>query len=431
MALNAAITWEVRTTGASTNGGGFKTGATGTDYSQQDAAQWALTGIATAGAGSTFLYASADAAMVGNVCKVVSGTNMVTGFFEITSVSAGVSVTVDRAVCTGISADAVINIGGAVDHPNTISASVVAGNTVFVAPGTYVKVGANAYVLTLSVSGGNGTPILWKGYITNHSTIPTGTDRPVFDGATNTTNVLVGGTTVANSFYNLIMKRASGTNVSNSNNGLWSFSNVRITQAGTDGTEGDFDSTYINCEIDANGSSGRDAGSSGTMVLISCYVHDNAAHGIFGDDTGMSLVVINSISESNSAGHGFACTGSKLQAFNSIAYNNAGASSAGFRWNFASTAANQNFVFLNNISVSNGQYGFNRTGTGAPPPAEFNYNSYYGNGTAGLNNITAGPNDVTTNPTFTDAANGDFSLQAGSPCIDTGFPGHSMAGATV
>jgi hypothetical protein len=37
MALNAAVVWDVRTTGNDTNGGGFRAGAAGTDYSQQDA----------------------------------------------------------------------------------------------------------------------------------------------------------------------------------------------------------------------------------------------------------------------------------------------------------------------------------------------------------------------------------------------------------
>jgi hypothetical protein len=51
MALNAAIVWEIRTTGAQTNGGGYKTGATGTNYSQQAAAQWANLAVTSDGAG--------------------------------------------------------------------------------------------------------------------------------------------------------------------------------------------------------------------------------------------------------------------------------------------------------------------------------------------------------------------------------------------
>jgi len=48
VALSAAQILEVRSTGSDANGGGFKAGASGTDYSQQDAAQYALTGLTTA-----------------------------------------------------------------------------------------------------------------------------------------------------------------------------------------------------------------------------------------------------------------------------------------------------------------------------------------------------------------------------------------------
>jgi hypothetical protein len=54
MALSAATVWEMRTTGAQTNGGGYANLAPGTsvDYSQQDAAQLSLSDIATDGAGT-------------------------------------------------------------------------------------------------------------------------------------------------------------------------------------------------------------------------------------------------------------------------------------------------------------------------------------------------------------------------------------------
>jgi hypothetical protein len=50
MALSSATVLEVRTTGVDTNGGGFVTGATGTDFSQQNAAQYSGTNLASAAA---------------------------------------------------------------------------------------------------------------------------------------------------------------------------------------------------------------------------------------------------------------------------------------------------------------------------------------------------------------------------------------------
>ena len=47
MALSANSVFEVRTAGNDTNGGGFVTGAAGTDYSQQDAKNTAGSDIST------------------------------------------------------------------------------------------------------------------------------------------------------------------------------------------------------------------------------------------------------------------------------------------------------------------------------------------------------------------------------------------------
>ena len=99
MAIATTIVWELRTTGVDTNGGGYKPGATGTDFSQQDAAQYALTGVTTAAADAILLTANAAADMVGNICQIRSGTNFTTGFYEILSVVVGVSITLDRT-CT-------------------------------------------------------------------------------------------------------------------------------------------------------------------------------------------------------------------------------------------------------------------------------------------------------------------------------------------
>lgn len=168
-ALSSAIQWEIRSVGSPNNGGGFKLGASGTDYSQQTSPQYALTSIATAGTGATFLTASAAANMVGNVAHVVSGTNFTTGFFEIISVSVGVSVTCDANVCTGVGASGVINIGGALDVPGTIGTNsanqgAVAGNTIWIkADGTYSR---TTNTDTMSTSGTLILPIVISGYKT-------------------------------------------------------------------------------------------------------------------------------------------------------------------------------------------------------------------------------------------------------------------------
>jgi hypothetical protein len=142
MALNAAIVWEVRTAGSDNNGGGFKTGATGTDRSQQDAAQATLTTASTVHTTTTqinvaagdYTVASTD---VGNVLQVTGGT-ATAGFYEITTVdTANNRWTVDRSV--GTSGQTVAGaMGGALASPGKAAgAASVAGHIIYVKAGTY------------------------------------------------------------------------------------------------------------------------------------------------------------------------------------------------------------------------------------------------------------------------------------------------------
>jgi len=133
MALSAQMVWEVRpTNGSDNNGGGFKAGATGTDYSQQNAAQYALTSLTTAAANAIILTASASADMVGNTIQILSGTNFTLGIYEITAVSVGVSITVDRNCTTAAGASGTANVGGALQTLTKLAANMVGSNKAFV-----------------------------------------------------------------------------------------------------------------------------------------------------------------------------------------------------------------------------------------------------------------------------------------------------------
>src|SRR3990172_522671 len=93
MALPATTVWEVRTDGNDANGGGFVTGASGTDRSQQAAAQIAYTDLVIGGT-TTELTSAAfpfSAAEVGNILNVTGGTGFTTGWYQVVSVAAGVA----------------------------------------------------------------------------------------------------------------------------------------------------------------------------------------------------------------------------------------------------------------------------------------------------------------------------------------------------
>src|SRR4051794_13294314 len=103
MALPSTGVWEIRVTGASTNGAMFDPSVTaaGTDYSQQDAAQVTYTDLVI-GATTTQLTSAANpftSAYVGNTINVTGGTGFTVGRYNIRSV-AGSTATMDRAVGT-------------------------------------------------------------------------------------------------------------------------------------------------------------------------------------------------------------------------------------------------------------------------------------------------------------------------------------------
>lgn len=139
MALSANTVFEVRTGGSDTvNSGGFVTGASGTDYSMQNAPQYTLSGLTTSGANAIILTASASVDMIGNLILVTGGTNFTTGTYQITAVSAGVSITVDRNVASGVGAAGTANIGGALASPGKATAlATVSGMQIWIKAGTY------------------------------------------------------------------------------------------------------------------------------------------------------------------------------------------------------------------------------------------------------------------------------------------------------
>jgi hypothetical protein len=140
MALAAATVLEVRTGGANTNGGGFVTGASGTDWSQQDAAQYAVTDGVTAG---TTAITSATAAfgtdVVGNLVYVAGGTGSVTpGWYQITARPSTTEITVDRNTGLTAGTGVTLNIGGALASPGlAVSLMTVSGMRLWWKAGTY------------------------------------------------------------------------------------------------------------------------------------------------------------------------------------------------------------------------------------------------------------------------------------------------------
>lgn len=169
-ALSASMVLEVRYGGSDTNGGGFKTGASGTDWSLQDAAQYSVTDGVTAGT-TTITSATANFGtdVVGNLIYVSGGTgSVVANWYEITARASSSSITVDRSTGLTAGTGVTLHIGGALATPGQ-AAQILSVNGQKI----WVKYNASDYTLTNSgaAAGGivqlaSGTAITMQGYDT-------------------------------------------------------------------------------------------------------------------------------------------------------------------------------------------------------------------------------------------------------------------------
>jgi len=398
MALSAAIVWEVRTTGSQNNGGGFKTGATGTDYSQQAAAQYALNPVTSGGASAVMINANAAAVMVGNVCRVVSGTNATAGWYEIISVNVGVDITVDRNWCTGVCNDGVVNVGGAFkiggSLDNEFSKAVVAGNTIYIPTGTYTL----GEAWGASTAGTVTAPISWIGYKTTRNDICAGDDRPYFVCGTN--NFLFG---TWNIIKNIRGTSADDTGLRIGDNG-YTFNCKFINTGGANYQAFSFSgyTRALACEgMSANGFAFN--GEAGNH-FYACYAHDS--------NCGFQLQSHNSYigcSIVDNCAFGVLIGGASylIEMINNTIYDCTTGISA-------TSCNNSNFV--NNI-ITDCVTGANWTT--ASPNNFWDYNCW--NNTTDVVNVTKGPHCITDDPRLRDPANGDFRLKGGSPCFATGM----------
>jgi hypothetical protein len=225
----------------------------------------------------------------------------------------------------------------------------------------------------------------------------------------------------------LVQQGASGSaiDMTGSSADNWVIMNNRITDAGGDGINSSSGGTgariFMN-EISGCGGHGID----GSDVIFSAlfnYIHDNGSSGILlNSSTSVQLVAWNII-ESNTD-RGIQKTGATTNLLFLLCNTFYGNGNSGFESTAVSILTMFNNIFLDN---GNGGTEYNiELATNAALWVMGNYNDIsIAGGTGGGNvlNYTLGANDITTDPDFTDAPNGDFSLQTGSPAIDAGISG--------
>lgn len=423
MAIAAAAKWELRSsaTASNVNGGFFVTGASGTDYSQQDAAQYNLTGVTTAGADAILLSASAAADMVGNAAHIISGTNFTAGWYEIISVVAGVSITLDRTCTTAAGSSGVVNIGGAISlgaaNDDAVFENAVAGHVFYMKQGTYTLGG------TVNIAAAGTTiPISLEGYASTRGDRPTGDTRPV---------IVTGGTTMtfgANwNVRNVSFSRTADAFVCCTLGAGNVFTDCKASHTGGTANRAAFylneDAILIRCE--AICTLGNAINAIGTNTLIGCYIHDSNVGAVMAN-TVTSCIVVNCVFDTfatTALDFVGAVTAHTLVMGNTF-YGAASPTGTGVKILSGGT----DLRVINNII-----YGFTTGvshGTAGQTIGVDMYNAYYNNTTNGTN-WTLGLGSTTTAITFSDAANGNFTptstTEIGTALLGT-FPGALSTG---
>jgi len=400
MALNAAIVWEVRTSGNNNNGGGFKAGASGTDRSQQDAAHLSFTDLEVKGAVYTRVYSVTEnanlvATCIGNLIHITGdgGSGLFTvGFYEVTGQGNDGNnyLDIDRNCATGNASDGIAALGGAVADLLEIDSVVVAGNTMYVKAGTY------AHASALSVN--NGTASLYIktiGYNTARGDAPTGDNRPLIQD---------GGNEQKWGTYNEIENfRRTGSHTY----GIYTLNycvirNCKSTvAANTRCFRYGAGSVVIDCEAIGPGTLGIGFESSGGgSFTIACYAEglNRGYEHVIGNE----VVAFCTFDTCTYGWYGNNVNGRPgCKILNNNFYNS---SNTGVYGNYGGQTA-YSWLVLNNQFVD---CGVGMQITISSPGVYLDFNNFFNN-TTDVTNVIKGANTTANNPGYTNAPAGDFS----------------------
>ncbi len=249
-AFNATMQFDVRTTGATTNSGGYDPGVAspGTNEAMQDAGT-AMTIVSAGTTGTCSPSCTSTTHGPGNTFIIASGAGCSTGVYEILSQAAG-TVTFDRTTgagtCIGV-------MGGGLTTIAAANALAINSNTINIKTGTYT--------ITSSIAVGQNT-ITWTGYGTTWAdggtpyTLTTATNSVTLvntgssNGGTQTFNNFIWSSTAATRGSGIWQLSAHGTTQTWIFNGPCTFDGFQYAVDDSNGTPDDVAFAIINgCEI--------------------------------------------------------------------------------------------------------------------------------------------------------------------------------------
>jgi len=410
MALAATTVWEIQSGGSDTAaGGGFnpaRAGA-GTDYSLQTTPQYSPTDLA-AGSGSTTLTSAAagfTSAMVGNLIRITTGTNVAAGHYEITAFTNTTTVTLDRTPTSGGALSGGTGfVGGCLASPGYACSVAVSGNDGWLKAATYTitsttnNIAAGRFTLPAA---SNQDEAIWSGYTTTRGD---GGRATILAGGSITNVALCTGNTGARLQY-CILDGASKTGINgySSGNAIWHCLAQHCPGSGIANP-----ALIYDCETtDCNGTNGGILMTTG--FILACSSHDNAGPG-FSTNGHVTIDRCLAWNNTGSTGRGFVATSTGGYFNNCLAYGNA---QAGFYSSAGSNA--RGTAWWNCVSVNNSTHGF-AASTTAVGVTLFNcagYNNTSGNVQSGAFAENNGFITLTADP-FVNAASLNFALNTTS-----------------
>jgi hypothetical protein len=433
MAFAARTEWDVRTTGDDSNGGGFNTISSGTDFSVQDAPQVTYTDLTIVGV-DTDISSSANpftGVHVGNILNVTGGSGFIVQRVQIVSVAAGVA-TCDKAVGTIASVGGAGKLGGGLATIGAANTLVVNGNIIHVKAGTYT------HTATTTIA----RPIVLIGYNAAHYDYGT---KPLITTATNSTVLMtittatVAGSAMQTTFDNISFSNTAGTRARaiNGANGEWNYSALKncifdgFTSIYDGGVSNRPENWYVeNCEFN-NCSATAWFIQSCNLWLYGSKIRTTGADAIRYQSNKVIISVVKSVIASTT-GKAIATPNNAAAVIYLIDSAIFAASSDGVQVNQGGSFPS--FLMMeNSIIYDTGGFGVNYDAV-QNGVKSLGRNNAFGDTTSGArNNVEAGVGEITLSADpFNNAASGDFTLNTtsggGVLLRELGFPGVSAIG---
>lgn len=206
--------------------------------------------------------------------------------------------------------------------------------------------------------------------------------------------------------------------------------NLKISDAGGIGiSNGGGGQCLIACEVSGAGANGI-SGAVSDLTIIGTYSHDNTGDGVLmSTATGRNTLMFNVVDTNTGRGINFSgATAAAAQGRNAVSNNTVyGNGDSGLEVADQDTpVALFNNIFQDNGNAA-GEYNVDWAAGAIEGVGVHGSNCFYlSSGSNNVLGLTINSTEVTTDPAFTNAAGGDFSLGTSSSAKATGFPGQIL-----